>query len=104
MTRDEVEPGDPRTWPRSLHVGNVANVAYGYAKALVRRGARARVLCGNITHLMSQPEWEDLALYPKDFPDENDFTRNTADFGNYHRPDWFITDTLTEPLAGVHAS
>lgn len=104
MIREDVAPEDPATWPRSLHVGNVANVAYGYAKALVRRGATARVICHDISHLMSQPEWEDLALDPKDFPHENDFSRNTADFGDYRRPDWFVSVTLSEPLAGFRAA
>jgi hypothetical protein len=85
-------------------VGNVANVAYGYAKALVRHGARANVICHDVTHLMSQPEWEDLLLDPEDFPDENNFRRNTAKLGSYQRPDWFVSDTLAQPRAGIHAS
>src|SRR5438874_713527 len=64
------------TWSRSIHVGNVANVAYGYAKILIRRGAPLELICHDINHLMSQPEWDDLALDPKDFPDENDFRIN----------------------------
>jgi len=82
------------TWPRSLHVGNVANVAYGYAKILARRGAPVELICSDITHLMSQPEWDDLALDPQDFPDEGDFGTNTADLGDYRRPAWFKGETL----------
>lgn len=84
----------PSTWPRSLHVGNVANVAYGYAKILARRGAPVELICADITHLMSQPEWDDVALDPQDFPDEGDFRNNTADLGEYRRPEWFKGATL----------
>lgn len=84
----------PNAIPRSLHVGNVANVAYGYAKTLTRRGAQVKVICHDVTHLMSQPEWDDLALDPEDFPDEADFNVNTADLGEYRRPPWFVSDTI----------
>jgi len=91
------QSGDMRAWPRSLHVGNVANVAYGYAKILTRRGAQLELICHDITHLMSQPEWDDLALDPRDFPDEGDFSVNTADFGDYRRPPWFRSAKLAVP-------
>ena len=42
-----------RAWPRSLHVGNVANVAYGYAKILTTCGASVKLICHDVTHLMS---------------------------------------------------
>ena len=88
-----------RAWPRSLHVGNVANVAYGYAKILTTCGASVKLICHDVTHLMSQPEWDDLALNPADFPNENRFDLNTADFGDYRRPAWFLSETLkTSPI------
>ena len=37
-------PSGSPTWPRSLHVGNVANVAYGYAKILARRDAPVELI------------------------------------------------------------
>jgi glycosyltransferase involved in cell wall biosynthesis len=88
------EPTPTQSWPRSLHVGNVANVAYGYAKILAARSAPVQVICHDVTHLMSQPEWNDLELDPKDFPDENRFDINTADFGDYRRPPWFRSEML----------
>jgi glycosyltransferase involved in cell wall biosynthesis len=98
------ESGGSRTWPRSLHVGNVANVAYGYAKILARHGAPVELICHDITHLMSQPEWDDLALDPKDFPDENDFRASTADLGDYRRPPWFQAATLDGGAARLRRS
>jgi glycosyltransferase involved in cell wall biosynthesis len=96
-------PNGSPGWPRSLHVGNVANVAYGYAKILARRGAPLDLICHDINHLMSQPEWDDLALDPKDFPDENDFRVNTADFADYRRPPWFRSGTLAVAPAVIRS-
>ena len=66
------------TAPSTLHVSNVANVAYGYAKILNANQRPASVACHDIKHLMSQPEWDDLVLNPADFADETDFYNNTA--------------------------
>lgn len=74
---------------RSLHIGNLANVAYGYCKILDQAGAEVSLRCHDLRHLMSQPEWDDLELRAEDFPDEWDFYRNTADFGDYRRPSWY---------------
>jgi glycosyltransferase involved in cell wall biosynthesis len=82
---------------RSLHVGNVANVAYGYAKILFEQGCPVQVICHDIKHLMSQPEWDDLALNPDDFLNENDFYDNTADLGRYTRPSWYCSGKVTDP-------
>ena len=41
---------------KSLHLCNLANVAYGYAKILRAGGREADVRCHDIRHLMSQPE------------------------------------------------
>jgi glycosyltransferase involved in cell wall biosynthesis len=85
----------------SLHVSNVANVAYGFAKILNAHASPAAVICHDIKHVMSQPEWDDLPLDPADFPDEWDFTKNTADFGAYRRPAWFTSETIADPFAEV---
>jgi len=71
-------------------------MAYGYAKLLNSNGYDARVLCHDIKHLMSQPEWDDIDLDPSDFPDENDFFNNSADLSNYRRPDWFLQGTVSQ--------
>jgi glycosyltransferase involved in cell wall biosynthesis len=86
---------------RTLHVSNVANVAYGFAKILNHHGHPASVICHDVKHLMSQPEWDDVWLDPADFPDEADFFNNTADFGGYRRPDWFISESIHDPYAAV---
>lgn len=74
---------------KSLHLCNVANVAYGYCKILNQFNEPAELRCHDLLHVMSQPEWDDLELDSRDFPEENDFTINKADFGNYRRPSWF---------------
>jgi glycosyltransferase involved in cell wall biosynthesis len=85
----------------SLHVSNVANVAYGVAKLLNAHGSPASVVCHDVTHLMSQPEWDDVALDPHAFPDQNNFYDNTADFGGYARPAWFASESVDDPFAAV---
>ncbi len=42
-----------------LHLANIANVAYGYARALRQSGRQANVLCYDLTHVLSMPEWAD---------------------------------------------
>src|SRR3974390_43610 len=79
---------------KSLHVCNVANIAYGYSKLLIKAGSTAEVHCNNITHIMSQPEWDDLDLDPEVFADENNFYHNTLDLKHYKRPPWFHSDRL----------
>lgn len=79
---------------KSLHVCNLANVAYGYGKILREGGYPVDVRCHDLKHLMSQPEWDDLELNSANFPDEDDFFNNTADFGDYRRPDWFRAEDL----------
>lgn len=74
---------------KSLHICNLANTAYGYCKILDEAGCSVDLRCHDIKHLMSQPEWDDLELDPADFPDENNFYDNTADFGSYQRPAWY---------------
>ena len=79
---------------RTVHLSNIANVAYANCKMLESRGISVEVYCHDMTHVMSQPEWNDLALNSADFPDENNFFNNTADLSKYSRPDWFHSGTL----------
>ena len=79
---------------KSLHVGNLANVAYGCCKILRQSGHDVTLVTHDERHLMSQPEWDDLELQSEDFLDEFDFAVNRADFGDYKRPDWFKSDSL----------
>jgi len=79
---------------KTLHCCNIANVAYGYCKILEGFGHDVKLCCHDATHLMSQPEWDDLELDPDDFPEEDNFYNNHADFGAYRRPDWFVSDSL----------
>lgn len=58
---------------RSLHIGNVANVAYANCKLLEQEGESVTLGFFNNAHVMSQPEWDDLPLDPGRFPDENNF-------------------------------
>ncbi|MFO1059711.1 MAG: hypothetical protein U1E53_22425 [Dongiaceae bacterium] len=44
---------------KQLHLANIANVAYGYARILREAGTAADVLCYDLDHILSQPEWAD---------------------------------------------
>lgn len=44
---------------KQLHLGNIANVAYGYSQILHQRGVDADVVCYDLDHPFSQPEWYD---------------------------------------------
>ncbi len=88
---------------RTLHVCNLANVAYGYCKILDEAGYPVALRCHDLNHLMSQPEWDDLELRASDFPDEDDFHDNTADFGDYSRPDWFLSCGIFDDPPGEAA-
>jgi SAM-dependent methyltransferase/glycosyltransferase involved in cell wall biosynthesis len=44
---------------KQLHLSNIANVAYGYAKILRAAGREADVLCYDLLHILSLPEWMD---------------------------------------------
>ena len=91
---------------RTVHLSNIANVAYANCAILESRGIGVELYCHDMTHIMSQPEWNDLVLDLADFPDENDFFNNTADLSGYNRPNWFHSGTLfslmlfSETLAG----
>jgi glycosyltransferase involved in cell wall biosynthesis len=88
---------------KSLHVGNLANVAYGCCKILKQAGHDLNLIVHDERHLMSQPEWDDLELKSEDFLDEFDFAVNRADFGDYKRPDWFHVGTLLPQLDPIDA-
>ncbi len=79
---------------KSVHLCNVANMAYGYCKILSEMQNPVELYCNNIKHLMSQPEWDDLNLDPEQFQDENDFSKNQGNFGDYQRPAWFHSTSL----------
>jgi len=74
---------------KSLHVCNLANVAYGYCKILRNAGDDARLICHDINHVMSQPEWDDEDLGLEDFPDENNFFRSVRPI-QLKRPEWYM--------------
>lgn len=44
---------------KQLHLANIANVAYSYARALRKAGRDADVLCYDLNHILSMPEWAD---------------------------------------------
>ncbi|MCK4890339.1 MAG: hypothetical protein KAS97_10440, partial [Candidatus Aminicenantes bacterium] len=80
---------------RSLHIDNIANVAYANCKLLDQiDGNEVTLSYHNNTHLMSQPEWDDLEIDPENFPDENNFFNNSEDFSDYQLKNWINRDTL----------
>lgn len=79
---------------RASHLSNIANVAYENCKLLVQYEIPVALHCHDMNHLMSQPEWDDLDLDSRDFPDENNFFDNNATLGDYQRPDWFHSGAL----------
>jgi glycosyltransferase involved in cell wall biosynthesis len=76
------------TTPSSLHICNLANVAYGNCKILKEAGSQVRLICHDIDHVMSQPEWDDQDLGLDDFPDENNFFDCRVPI-KLTRPDWY---------------
>lgn len=86
---------------RELHLGNVANVAYGYCKLLRNAGHDASVLCYDLDHPLSQPEW-----YEGDFPtsdhEEQTFDPSEPRYAAFRPPDWYRRVTSAEfwPQAG----
>jgi len=86
---------------KSLHLCNLANVAYGYCKILHDGGHPVDLRCHDLKHVMSQPEWDDLELNADAFPEENDFFKGRVDLGDYRRPDWFLADDIVaaQPVA-----
>lgn len=99
---DPVPTRDP-DFPPTLHLCNLANVAYGYCKILDESRADIQLRCHDLLHLMSQPEWDDLELNASDFPEENNFFNNNADLSGYTRPTWFRTPGVLEVFASMSA-
>ena len=60
---------------KQLHLANIANVAYGYGKILRAAGVDADVLCYDLGHVLSLPEWVegdfDVAIEDEWRPDLN---------------------------------
>ena len=79
---------------KSVHTSNIANVAYGNCKILKQFAHDVKLYCHDMTHVMSQPEWDDLDLETTDFPDEDNFYSHTADLGDYRRPEWFFSGSI----------
>jgi hypothetical protein len=73
---------------KSLHVCNLANVAYGYCKILKAENHDVKLICHDIDHLMSQPEWDDQDLDYNNFPDENNFFSSVIPV-SLTRPAWY---------------
>ncbi|MDC0251925.1 glycosyltransferase [bacterium] len=77
----------------SLHICNLANVAYSNCKILKEFGSDVRLVTHDIGHVMSQPEWQDLNLDPASFEDEWDFygswEKASVEADGYFRPDWY---------------
>jgi glycosyltransferase involved in cell wall biosynthesis len=88
----------------SLHICNLANVAYSNCKILKEFGSDVRLVTHDIGHVMSQPEWQDLNLDPALFDDEWDFygswEKAASEAGDYFRPDWY-QDTCLHQVSGV---
>lgn len=77
-----------------LHIYNIANVAYGYCKILNEKAiGSATLVCHDTNHIMSQPEWDDQELDPRDFPDENNFFASSKMIC-YTRPEWYIREDI----------
>lgn len=85
----------------SVHICNLANVAYSNCKILSEKGDSVRLLTHDIAHVMSQPEWQDLDLNPSDFKDEWDFygsiDRAASCLKGYNRPEWYFDSCIFDP-------
>jgi glycosyltransferase involved in cell wall biosynthesis len=79
--------------PRVLHISNVANNAYKNAGLFRSAGIEADVICNDLYHIMSCPEWEDAdfdaAFSNQFFPDWSQ-----VDLKGYDRPRWFAQGPL----------
>ncbi len=73
---------------RELHLGNIANVAYGYCRLLRSADHQASLLCYDLDHPLSQPEW-----YDGDFPTTDDeeeaFDPSDPRYEPFTPPDWY---------------
>ncbi len=88
----------------SVHICNLANVAYSNCKILHEKGEAVRLLTHDISHVMSQPEWQDLDLNPSDFDDEWDFygslDSSATGLKGYNRPEWYHDSCIFDPGVG----
>ncbi len=73
---------------KQLHLANIANVAYGYSGILRQFGQDASVLCYDLRHILSQPEW-----YDGDFEtpplQESQFNPRDAVLKPFTPPAWY---------------
>lgn len=77
-----------------LHIYNIANVAYGYCKIINKNiDDAATLVCHDTNHIMSQPEWDDQDLDPRDFPDEGNFFASSK-LICYTRPTWYVREDI----------
>lgn len=72
---------------RVLHLGNLVNNGYLNAKFQRAAGIEADVVCDE-SHIISQPEWEEVDLETPD--DHNDRARVTAQAATWRQPSWVI--------------
>jgi len=73
---------------RQLHLGNIANVAYAYCKLLRAFDRDASVLCYDIDHVFSQPEWYDGDFDSADL-DESGFDSSSPRYRACPPPDFY---------------
>lgn len=74
--------------PKELHLGNIANVAYGYCKILRQSGHQASVLCYDLDHVLSQPEWMD-GDFCLSGVNENCFDPSNMEVKIWSPPEWY---------------
>lgn len=74
---------------RVLHIGNIANNAYNFSRALNSSGVVSDVICWDYYHIMGSPEWEECYFEqsPQDqfFPDWSE-----AGIKYFMHPEWYI--------------
>jgi len=73
---------------KQLHLANIANVAYGYAKILREVGAAADVLCYDLTHILSLPMWVD-GDFEISVADEWHPPQDHPDLQRVRLPEWY---------------
>ncbi|MBM3223728.1 MAG: methyltransferase domain-containing protein [Candidatus Tectomicrobia bacterium] len=70
-----------------LHLGNIANMAFAYSKFLRQSGVDSDVLCYDLTHVLSMPEWYEGDFYVEQL-DEMSIPDNPA-VRAVKLPDWY---------------
>jgi len=79
---------------KTIHISNVANIAYGYCKILSQNNYPVELYSNNITHIMSQPAWDDYDLDPDLVHNEFDFYDNRIELKDYPHPPWYHSQQL----------